>query len=202
VVFVGLTVVAGRVFFEECDQYDAIPGMLQDYRDGDGFQGTDEYAAVGAENGLVAENLPAGCLVESASSVLGKASADNAQPSWAAEQNGCMAVVADAQSDAKHWSAQGTMPQSGYLVLRLRRYPAWSVTVNGARVTDLGRRDDGLMVVPVAAGAVDVRADWQATPDVRAGRWISVTAFALTAALGLVTALGVMGRRRIQPQLK
>ncbi len=197
VVFVGLTVAAGRVFFEECDPYDAIPGMLQDYRAGDGFQGTDEYAPMGAENGLVAENLPAACLVGDANAVLGKASADNPQPSWASEQKSCVAVLADVRSaDAKHWSALGTLPQGGSLVLRLRRYPAWRVTVNGARVADLGRRDDGLMVVPVGAGPVDVTADWQATPDVWAGRWISLMT------LVLVTGLGAIMQRISQPQIK
>jgi hypothetical protein len=196
-VFVGLTVFAGRMFFEVCDQYDAIPGMLQDYRAGDGFQGTDEYAPEGAENGLVAQNLPAACLVADAAAELGRTSADNPQPSWAADQKSCVAVLANVQSaDAKHWSARGTMPQGGRLVLRLRRYPAWSVTVNGTPVADLGRRNDGLMVVPVSAGAVNVTAHWRSTPDVWAGRWISL------AALLLVTGLGARPRRRSQPRIE
>jgi hypothetical protein len=58
------------------------------------------------------------------------------------------------------------------------------------------------MVVPVAAGPVDVQADWQATPDVWIGRLTSFTALALTAALGLVTGLGGLVRQRSQPQLK
>jgi hypothetical protein len=195
-VFLGLTVFAGRMFFEMCDQYDAVPGMLADYRDGDGFQGTDEYAPVGADNSMVAENLPAGCLVANAAAVLGKTAADNPQPSWAAEQMSCLAAFPNVESaDAKHWSARGSMPQAGYVVLRLRRYPAWDVRVNGQRA-DTGQRDDGLMVVPVAAGPVDVKADWRATPDVRAGRWISL------AALALVTALGAMGLRRSQPRIE
>ncbi|UWZ83896.1 6-pyruvoyl-tetrahydropterin synthase-related protein [Occallatibacter riparius] len=201
-VFVGLTVFVGRVFFEECDPYDAIPGMLQDYHNGDGFQGTDEYEPVGAENGLVAENLPAACLVADANAALGKTSADNPQPSWAAEQKSCVAVVPDPESaDAKHWRAEGSVPSAGYLVLRLRRYPAWNVTVNGARVADLGTRDDGLMVVPVSPGSVKVQAEWRATPDMWKGRLISFTALTLTAALGLVTVLGAVGRRS-QSQLK
>jgi hypothetical protein len=146
---------------------------------------------------MMAENLPAACLVADPRAVLGKTTADNPQPSWAAEQKSCLAVLANVQSaDAKHWSARGTMPQGGSLVLRLRRYPAWSVRVNGAPVADLGTRDDGLMVVSVAAGPVEVKADWLATPDVWAGRWISLMS------LVLVTGLGAIMQRRSQPQIK
>ncbi len=196
-VFLGLTVFAGRMFFEVCDEYDAVPGMLQDFRAGDGFQGTDEYAPVGADDSMMAENLPAACLVSDAAAVLGKTTADNPQPSWAADQKSCLEVLPDVEAaDAKHWSAQGTLPQTGSLVLRLRRYPAWDVKVNGHSVTDFGNREDGLMVVPVQSGPVDVRADWRATPDMRWGCWISL------AALALVTGLGAMTRWGSGRQLK
>jgi hypothetical protein len=185
------------MFFEVCDEFDAVPGMLADYRDGDGFQGTDEYASVGTDDSLVAENLPAACLVADAAAVLGKASADNAQQSWAAEQGSCLAALPNAEAaDAKHWSARGEMPKAGYLVLRLRRYPAWDVKVNGRPVMDVGHREDGLMVVPVGAGPVDVRTDWRATPDVWWGRWISLVSLALAVGLGAMT------RRRSQPQIE
>jgi 6-pyruvoyl-tetrahydropterin synthase related domain len=187
-VFVGLTVFAGRIFFEACDEYDAVPGMLQDFRAGDGFQGTDEYAPAGADNSMMAENLPAACLVSDAAAVLGKTTVDNPQPSWAADQKSCLGVLPDVEAaDAKHWSAPGSLPQGGSLVLRLRRYPAWDVKVNGQQVTDLGSREDGLMVVRVQAGPVDVRADWRATADMRWGRWISLAALAFVTGLGAVS---------------
>lgn len=196
-VFVGLTVLAGRSFFEVCDQYDAIPGMLQDYREGDGFQGTDEYAPKGADDSLVAQNLPAACLVKDSAQELGKTTADNPQPSWAAAQNSCVAAIADAVgADAWHWGARGEMPRAGTLVLRLRRYPAWDVRVNGQRVAELGKREDGLIAVPVSAGPVVVEADWRATRDVWQGSWISLAALALT------TGLGAMMRRRTGARLK
>jgi hypothetical protein len=194
-VFLGLTVFAGRMFFEVCDEYDAVPGMMADYRAGDGFQGTDEYAPTGGDNSLVAENLPAGCLVANAAAALGKTSADNAQPSWAADQRSCLAALPSVvAADANHWTARGELQMGGYLVLRLRRYPAWDVKVNGRPEMDVGHREDGLMVVPVAAGPVDVRADWRATPDVWKGRWIS-----LASSLVLAAGLAVM-TRRTRPQ--
>jgi hypothetical protein len=87
------------------------------------------------------------------------------------------------------------VPRSGYLVLRLRRYPAWHVRVNGTRVTDLGHREDGLMVLPVSQGPVEVAADWKTTADVRLGRWISIGWL-------LIMALGVVIRRRTASRLE
>ena len=197
VAFAGLTLVVGRIFFEVCDQYDAIPGMLQDYGEGEGFQGTDEYAPAEADNTMVAQDLPAACLVKDPVQQLGKTTSDNPQPSWAAEQGSCVAAIASTvYANAWHWSARGEMPVSGYLVLRLRRYPAWQVKVNGRRVSDLGKRDDGLMMVPVPAGPLDVEADWTGTPDVVRGRWVSL------AALGLTAGLGLLQRGRARTQLK
>jgi hypothetical protein len=197
VVFLGLSVFAGRAWFQVCDEYDAVPGMLADYRSGDGFEGADEYAPVGADNSLVAENLPAGCLVDDPNQALGAVVGDDPQPQWAASQKSCEAAIADtAVADAKHWEVRGELPSAGYLVLRLRRYPAWRVRVNGRAVADTGSRDDGLMVVPVTAGRVDVATDWQATPDVREGQWISL------GALALVTGLGIAARRRRGGRIK
>lgn len=197
IVFVGLTILAGRRFFEVCDEYDAVPGMLHEYSEGNGFQGTDEYAPVGADNSIVAQNLPAACLVDDPAIVLGVTTADDPQPEWAPSQNTCKAALPDeAIEDAKHWQTSGDLPQAGYLVLRLRRYPAWELRVNGRAVTDMGSRDDGLIVAPVSAGPVDVTADWKATPDVWRGRWISL------GALALVVGLGIAWKRLRGTQLK
>jgi hypothetical protein len=194
-VFIGISLLAGRAWFQLCDEYDAVPGMLADYRQGDGFEGTDEYAPAGADNSMVAENLPAGCLVDDPAKILGRVIADDPQPQWAASQNSCKAALPTvAEADAAHWEARGQLPAAGYLVLRLRRYPAWQVRVNGRFAADTGSREDGLMVVPVAAGAVDVTADWQATPDVCQGRWISLGALLLLAGLGMATRSRSRGR--------
>jgi hypothetical protein len=72
---------------------------------------------------------------------------------------------------------------SGFLILRLRRYPAWRLTVNGRLASNIPVRDDGLIAVPVSQGPVDVSVDWAATPDVIAGR--SVTMLALLALIGV-----------------
>ena len=73
---------------------------------------------------------------------------------------------------------------AGFAVLRVMDYPAWRVTVNGAPVNSRPRRDDGLMVVPVAAGISQIEVRYGATPDVWAGRILSLVAASLMAWAG------------------
>jgi hypothetical protein len=59
----------------------------------------------------------------------------------------------------------------------------------------LPKRTDGLIVVPVPQGAVDVTVDWARSPDVLAGRWVS--GFSLLLLAGLVW----VERRRVPVRL-
>jgi hypothetical protein len=81
------------------------------------------------------------------------------------------------------------------MVLRLRDYPAWKVSVNGRDTTPIQSRQDGLMVLPVPKGRVDLAVDWTTTPDVLIGRLISGLA------LVLVTGLWLVEYRRFRPRL-
>jgi hypothetical protein len=63
--------------------------------------------------------------------------------------------------------------------LRLRTYPAWRITVNGKSARQLAERDDGLTVVAVPEGRVELNVDWTKTADVRAGRWLTLLSLAL-----------------------
>jgi hypothetical protein len=71
------------------------------------------------------------------------------------------------------------------MVLRLRSYPAWRVTVNGQVVENLPARQDGLLSVPVPQGPVSVTVAWTSTPDMIAGRAVSGLALVGLIALGL-----------------
>ena len=77
------------------------------------------------------------------------------------------------------------MSPSGYLVLHLLRYPAWSVRLNGQRVTNLPSRNDGLIVVPVAQGPINLTVDWTRSPGDIAGRWLTILSALLLIALSL-----------------
>ncbi len=59
-VFLVATGAAAFSFFQVCDEDDAVAGMLNVYRSGAGFEGTDEYAPLGADNSLIAARTARG----------------------------------------------------------------------------------------------------------------------------------------------
>jgi hypothetical protein len=192
---VGMTVLAGRVFFTPCYVEDSVPGMLAAYRAGAGFEGADEYSPEYADSSLIAMGLPGACLVTDPQAKLGEGEGDQ-QPQWSPGQGSCVQAFAfEASGHAEHWRVRGATARAGWLVLRLRAYPAWRVRLNENVVSNLPRREDGLIVMPVTPGPVDVKVDWMATSDAWAGRGISLLA------LAFVTVLCVLERKRSGAQL-
>jgi hypothetical protein len=189
--FLASTAIASIYFFQPCDDEDAVAPMVKVYGSGAGFEGVYEYAPIGADNGVVATGLPDACLVTNPQVTLGVVDTPDANPDWWVEQKSCDGTYFGdprAQANPEHLRISGTMPHAGFLILRLRTYPAWRITVNGRQASSLGR-EDGLTVIPVGQGQADVFADWTTTNDVIAGRWISVLA------LALITGLCVLERR-------
>ncbi|MFP5237093.1 MAG: hypothetical protein ACLGSD_14425 [Acidobacteriota bacterium] len=186
---------AGIAFHQDCDPDDAVLGMAANYAHHVGFEGTDEYAPRGAENDVVATGLPDACLVADPNEILGGGDPD-LTPEWSADQKSCIATYGFEDGNAEHRRVQAAVPHAGYLVLRLRRYAAWRVQVNGRPAGVDAERKDGLMAVAVPQGPVKLTVDWGTTPDVLAARWIS--GLSLLAGLGL----WLLERRRLQARLK
>lgn len=189
--FLAVTANAALVFFQSCDDEDAVVPMVATYRSGAGVGGTDEYAPPATDNSLFAIGLPGACLVADPSTVLGKGTGDpDAPPIWQAAQGSCEETFAaspvSAKNHAEHFEVRANTGHAGYLILRLHSYPAWHVLVNGQPATDFPKRDDGLIAVPVAQGSVEITADWTATPDILLGRWCSGLALFLLMALWLL----------------
>jgi hypothetical protein len=192
VVFLAATGLAGFSFFQDCDEEDAVVGMLNVYRAGTGFEGVDEYAPTNADNSLLAMGLPAACLNPLPAIALGQGSS-GADLKWSPEQSSFEETFPAApdpgKPGAEHLRVEAEVPYDGYLILRLRSYPAWQVKVNGEPAKSLPERADGLLAVPVPKGRDRVTADWTATEDTWIGRWISLLA------LLLLTAVWVAERR-------
>ncbi|HEY3627332.1 MAG TPA: hypothetical protein VGL00_13645 [Terracidiphilus sp.] len=165
--------------FQVCDQDDEVNGILRDYHAGLGVQGTDEYAPPGADNSLVPTGLPLACLVSDPGKKLGAGDPDMT-PEWSSDQGSCDAVYAQADGFPLHVRLNAATSHAGYLVLRLRTYPAWRVRVNGQPVHAMPAREDGLMAVPVPQGQLNLAVDWITTRDVLIGRIVSAVALALT----------------------
>jgi hypothetical protein len=190
--FAGMVHVAGHTWFQVCDDEDAVAPMLTVAKSGAGFVGTDEYQPAGADLTEISEGLPGACLVTDANATLGKVPAgDEANgdttPVWDEKLGSCdqtfPASPLKVRGRAEHFGLLAMTDHAGYMVLRLTRYPAWRITVNARPVTDLPKRDDGLMAVPVPAGPVTLSVDWTTTPDVIAGRWISIVSLVTLIAL-------------------
>jgi hypothetical protein len=198
-VFLGMTALAEREFFQACDAEDGVPGTLDTFRSGHGFAGQGEYEPIGADNSLIATGLPDACLVSDSTIELGVVpegvNDDDAVPGWSAAQGSCEATLSWQDNEPEHRLLRGTVSHAGFLILRLRSYPAWRIGVNGSPVASLPRRGDGLMAVPVAQGNVALSVDWTTTADVVVGRWLSALAVLL------LTGLWVMERKLNRPQL-
>jgi hypothetical protein len=121
---------------------------------------------------------------------LGVVNTPGANPDWWVEQHSCdatfSAIPRPAQTHPESMHINGVMPHEGYLILRLRSYPAWRIVLNGRTLGQLVRRDDDLIAVPVPQGSINLTVDWTTTSDILAGRWITELALLLLTALWLL----------------
>jgi hypothetical protein len=125
--------------------------MQDNIADGIGYEGTDEYAPAGADPSAIdrdARNV----------TVDGPARAAIRVFRWGPE--------------LKMFTADVSAPDQ--LALRLFRYPAWRVEVNGRVVETSTRSETDQMLVPVQAGMNRVEIRFVRTWDRTAGGWISV----------------------------
>lgn len=185
--FICITVyVAGLRLFRVCYPENSVAARVAGQRADTGAQGMYEYEPPQADIDMVAIGLPAACLVSNPATVLGRLNEDSGNMRWNAAQGSCLATFAWSgghQRNPEHLRMLAPTPHSGWLVLRLLSFPAWRVQVNGRDLTSLPRRQDGLIAIPVPAGPVDLRIDWTTSPDVLAGRWVSL--------LGLLALTGI-----------
>jgi hypothetical protein len=147
--------------------------------------------------GARVQTVPNACLLDNPPGAPSQGEAGFA-PAWSGEPESCkssgwreLVLSADpSRLDARdsmpeqRWIA-GVAEHAGYLILRLRYFPAWGVRVNGIPVTATAERERGLMAVPVPPGNVQVSIDWTTTSDVVAGRCVSAVALLLVAGLYL-----------------
>jgi hypothetical protein len=189
------TAAASHLFFQACDEEDAVANQVTLFHNGGGVEGTDEYAPVNSDNSLVASGLPDACLVSDPTEALGE-SDSGSEPVWYPEQGSCDDTFTAQLWQNEHKLLQIDSDHDGFAILRLRRYPAWKITVNNKPVAT-ATREDGLVAVPISAGLSTVEARWTTTSDVLWGRWISLGS--LAALLVLWTALRWTRYRLLKP---
>jgi 6-pyruvoyl-tetrahydropterin synthase related domain len=189
VLIVAMAVGGGLLFFQPCDDEDAVTAQITGFRDGQGTQGTDEYTPKGADNSAVQQHLPLVRVLSAAQDDTADSSkGDN--PEWRAGTSASIAATVNVkQWNAEHWTVNIATAETGYAVLRLMDYPSWQVTVDDKPALGRPVRDDGLMTIPITAGNHVMEVQWAATRDVIAGRTISAIAL-------LALAIVVMLERR------
>jgi hypothetical protein len=126
---------------------------------GTGYEGTDEYTPIGAEPSAIDKDA----------------------------RKVTVAGPAHAAINVLHWDAESKiftvqMSAPDQVALRLFRYPAWHVEVNGQAVETSLRQSTGQMLVPVSAGMNRVEIRFMRSWDRTAGAWIS-----LVTAAGLIS---------------
>jgi hypothetical protein len=176
ILIAAMAIGGALLFFQPCDDEDAVAAQLAGFRSGQGSEGTDEYTPVGVDNSRVQQHLPLVRVLRAPQDdTRDDTSADN--PEWRAGDPGSIAARVDARRrNGEHWIVSLVTPETGYAVLRLMDYPSWRVTVDGQPVNSRPLREDGLMAVPVTAGSHVLEVQWTATRDVVAGRIISAIA--------------------------
>ena len=193
--FAGMMVLAiggGWLFFQPCDDEDAVGAQVAAFQQGQGTQGTDEYTPVGADNASVQQDLPLVRVLRTAKDDAAESSkGDN--PEWRAGDPGTIAAkVAAKPRNAEHWMVKLSTPENGYAVLRLMDYPSWQVAVDGRDIISRPSRKDGLLTVPVTAGSHAIEVQWGATRDIVVGRVLTV--FAVLGLVGTVVLERRVGR--------
>jgi len=187
--FLATTAIAGLTFFQNCDEEDAVWARLNAFRAGTGFEGTEEYEPPFADNSILSMDLPQACLTSAPDTALGQGAA-GADYDWSPDQHSCDATFPTAPNPGnaatEHLRVDAVTPRAGFLVLRLRSYPAWQVRINNQLIDHLPQRADGLIAVPVPQGAVSVTVDWSTTRDVLISRWLTALALAFFVVLCVV----------------
>jgi hypothetical protein len=183
----GMAMLSSRLFWQPCDEEDNVDAQVATFR-ARGFEGTDEYTPRGADNGEIQQGLPPVRLLKTPEA---EEASDGGNPPWA--RDGAQEIPGSVKVerwDAERMTASVSGAIPGYAVLRLMEYPAWRVKLNGMDAGERPRRHDGLMVIPLAAGANRIDVYWHTTRDQWAGCGVSLAALAITLTLGW------MGRQR------
>jgi hypothetical protein len=134
---------------------------VDSFRNGGRYDYTDEYPPVGADGEKLEHSNP--------SFWLAKSPADSAPAGAGSDYSVAM---------SRRLEFTLTTPVSEFVVLSLRDYPAWRITINGRFVGARPHRDDGLIVLPVDSGISHIGITYANAYDSMVG-WIVTTVSAI-----------------------
>ncbi|SFS13513.1 hypothetical protein SAMN05421771_2326 [Granulicella pectinivorans] len=150
----ALSLPAAHLFRQPCDDADTIPTRLALFHAHTGTEPTDEYTPTTADNDSLKHNNPPYFLA--------------ATPDAPVPNN------SQAGPSPRDLTLTPSTPTN--LILNLRQYPDWQITINN-RPTALGpSREDGLTTIPLPAGQDHIHIAFRTTPLERTAEAISLMA--------------------------
>jgi len=151
-------------FRQSCDLEDTVASRLALFHSNKGSEPTDEYTPNSADNDSLSQSNPGYWLAR--------------DPAASPPTNSTSGMA------PAHLIFNSPIPQ--ILILNLRDYPFWSVTLNGTPVPSRAKvqRDDGLIAIAVPAGASTVQLTYTQSPSQTAGDVITLMSLL---ALGLIS---------------
>jgi hypothetical protein len=149
----ALTFAAYAPFHQVAEPDQTIPSRLHAFLRNEGAEPTDEYTPQTDDNDALTPGPPPYWLASGATA----AAPQNSQPG----------------SAPSHFTVAANRPE--FLILNLRDYPAWRVSVNGKLDTERDQRDDGLIAFPVSAATSIVEIRYARSFDNIAGDAVSIS---------------------------
>ena len=157
----ALTAPAYHVFRQACDPEDTPRAQLSAFESHTGIDPTDEYTPTIADNDALKPNDP---------------------PYWLAPTPAATAPTGEAPGGAPAHLAISA-PAAEFLILNLRDYAGWRVYLDGTPDPTREQRDDGLIVLPIPAGASSIDIRYTRTFDQTIGNVITLFALLILIAL-------------------
>lgn len=161
--------------------HEDVPAMVAAIQSGRGYEGTDEYDPVGCDRYELPGNPDDTERLEGVSALpahrIGQFDPDS----------GSVGTLEQATVNVEQWSAErreftAQVSTPVTLAIRLLKYPAWDVRVDGHETRTDSAPDTGQMLLPLPEGAHRVTIRFRRTPDRAIGDAISVfSALALLA---------------------
>jgi hypothetical protein len=178
--------VAAYLFWQPCDDEDNIAAQRTTFHS-NGFEGTDEYTSLNADNGDIQQGLPQVRVLHSPDADVADSSvAEN--PQWTPDVKDTVhAQIEITRWQTEHREVVVTTSSPAYAVFQLMDYPAWRVEVNGKPVSPRLHRDDGLLTIPLNTGGSAITIDYSTTRDVELGRALTLLALCILTILFLQT---------------
>jgi hypothetical protein len=158
-----LAIPAWHAFRQYCYPEDTAETRLQVFHSANpGSEPTDEYAPIGADNEALQTANPGYWLAPTANASAPESSTPSPAP--------------------PRLDLAPLTPTT--LILNLRDYPAWQISLNGSPIPTRLHRPDGLIAIPLPAGPAHLEISYTALADQRVGYLITaLSAFALTLVL-------------------